>query len=73
MVLQLSVQTSREGRVDPGFVWIAIRSRVERERKKILDHEREEKYVNIEENILNKVYNFLHRKKVHLFPHANSR
>ena len=37
------------------------------------EHEREEKFVDIEEKILNKVCNFVRRKKVHLFPHANVR
>ena len=53
MVLWLSAETSREVRVDPGCVWVAIRSRVEREREKIKEHEREENYVRIEEKILN--------------------
>ena len=44
--------------------------RVERGRDKIIEHEREEKYVNIEKKILNRVYSFVHRQKVHLFPHA---
>ena len=51
MVLQLSAQTSREGRVEPCYVWIAIRSRVEGERENIRDHKMEEKSVKREENI----------------------
>ena len=70
MGLQLSVQTSRESQVDPGCVWIAIRSRGGREREKIKEHEREEKSVKIEENILNRVCSFVRRQKVHLFLHA---
>ena len=61
MVLQLSAQTSREGRVDPGFVQIASRSRVEGEREKIREHEREEKSVKREEKRLNRVCNFIRR------------
>ena len=36
------------------------------------ENEREEKYVEREENILNRVYKFVCRQKVHLFPHANA-
>ena len=49
---------------------IAGRSRVEREREKIREHEREGKSVKIEEKILNRVYKFVCRQKVYLFPHA---
>ena len=73
MVLQLSAQKVREGRVDPGYVRIASRSRVEQEREKTREHEREKNSVKIEENILNRVCNFVRREKVHLFPHANAR
>ena len=41
--------------------------------EKIRENEREEKSVEIEENILNKVYSFMYRQNAHLFPHANSR
>ena len=37
------------------------------------EHERENRSVEIEEKILDIVYRFMYRKKVHLFPHANSR
>ena len=37
------------------------------------EHEREEKSVEIEENILNRIFRFMYIQKVHLFPHANSR
>ena len=40
--------------------------------EKNIEHEREEKSVEIEEEILNRVYNFMYRQKVHLFPHANA-
>ena len=46
-------------------MWIAIRSRVEREREKIREHEREEKFIKIEENILNRVSIFVHRQMVY--------
>ena len=49
------------------------RSRVERGRENIREHEREEKYVKIEEKILNIVCGFMYRQKVHLFPHADDR
>ena len=39
-------------------------------REKNIEHEREEKSVDIEEKILNRVCSFVHRQKVHLFPHA---
>ena len=45
VVPQLSTQIGREGRFDPGCARIASRSRVEGEREKIREHEREEKYV----------------------------
>ena len=73
MVQQLSTQTGREGQVYLVCVWIASRSIVDREREKIREHQREEKFVNIEENILNRVYSFMYRQKVHLFPHAKAR
>ena len=56
MVLHLSAQTSREGRIDPSRVWITSMSRVERGREKIIKHEREEKSIKIEENILNHLH-----------------
>ena len=37
------------------------------------ENEREEKFVETEENILNIVCSFMYRQKVHLFPHANAR
>ena len=49
---------------------ITSRSRVEQERENIRENEREEKLVKIEENILNRVYKFVCRQKVYLFPHA---
>ena len=51
MVLQLSLQTSREVQVYPGCVRISSMSRVEGEREKIREHEREGKSVKIEEKI----------------------
>ena len=51
-------------------MWIASRSRIGREIEKIKEHEREENSVKIEKKILNKVYNFVHKQKVHLFPHS---
>ena len=63
MVLQLSAQTSREGRVNPGCVGIASRSRVEGEKKNIKEHEREEKSIKIEEKILNKVCSVVCKQK----------
>ena len=57
----MSAQIGREGRVDPGCPRIASRSRVEGEREKIKEHEREEKFVKIEEKILNIVCNFVCR------------
>ena len=56
--------------MDPGCVWISSRSRIGREIEKIKEHEREEKSVKIEKKILNKVYNFVHKQEVHLFPHS---
>ena len=41
--------------------------------EKIREHERGEKSVEIEEKILNIVYSFMYRQKVHLFSHANAR
>ena len=41
--------------------------------EKIREHAREEKSVEIEEKILNRVYSFMYRKKVHLFSHANAK
>ena len=61
---------SREGRFDLDCVQITSRSRVGREIENIREHEREEKYVNIEEKILNIVCIFVHIQKVHLFPHS---
>ena len=49
---------------------ITSRSRVQIEREKIKEDEREEKSVKIEEKILNRVYKFVCRQKVYLFPHA---
>ena len=37
------------------------------------EHEREEKSVQIEENILNVVYSFMYIQKVHISPCANAR
>ena len=37
------------------------------------DHERENKSVDIEENMLNRVCSFMYRQKVHLFSHANAK
>ena len=37
------------------------------------EHEREEKSVELEEKILNRVCSFMYRQNVHIFPHANSR
>ena len=70
MVFQLSLQKSRDDVFNPCCVRIASRGRIESEREKIREHEREEKYVKIEENILNRIYSFVRRQKVHLFPHA---
>ena len=41
--------------------------------KKIKEHERDKKSVDIEENILNRVDSFTYRQNFHLFPHANAR
>ena len=40
---------------------------------KIIEHEREEKSVEIEEKIFNRFCSFMYKQKVHLFPHANAR
>ena len=39
---------------------------------KNIEHEREDNSVEIEENILNRVWIFMCRPKVYLFPHSNS-
>ena len=40
--------------------------------EKNIEHEREEKSVELDK-ILNRVYRFVYKQKVNLFPHANSR
>ena len=37
------------------------------------EHDREEKSIEIEDNILNIDCIFMYREKVHIFPHANAR
>ena len=41
--------------------------------EKNIEHEREEKSVELEEKILNIVCSFMYKQKVHLFSHANAR
>ena len=41
--------------------------------EKIREHKREEKSIEIEENILNRVCSLMYRQQVHIFPHANAR
>ena len=41
--------------------------------EKNIEHEREGRSVEIEENILNRVCSFMYRQKVHLFSHANAK
>ena len=41
--------------------------------EKNIEHEREEKSIEIEEKILNRVCSFMYRQKVHIFFHANSK
>ena len=37
------------------------------------EHEREKKYVDIEEKILSRLCRFMNKQKVHLFSHANAK
>ena len=41
--------------------------------KKIIEYEREDKPVEIEEKILNRFCRFMYKQKVHIFSHANAK
>ena len=41
--------------------------------EKNIEHEKEEKYVEIEEKILNRFCSFIYIQKLHIFPHTNAR